>query len=207
MLKSVSLDGPDFAGKDTLSNLIVGMLRAAGVNAVMINHPTNVTEPGIRARNLVGQSASKQKIAEAMCEDFHITMDEKVPLYDVVIFNRFCLSTIAYQGVDGKGEVFRSRVADHPNAPQLYVALDIDYATAMERYKKRLAAQGKNWDDDVLTSRYLQDEKAWNGLRDAYRFAHQIVTEGGDKFPLMNVVSDDNITLTASRIVQRILEG
>ncbi|ANZ50545.1 putative thymidylate kinase [Erwinia phage vB_EamM_Stratton] len=207
MLRSVSIDAPDFAGKDTLSNLVVGMLRAAGINAVMINHPTNVTEPGIRARNLVGQSAAKQKIAEAMCEDFHITMDVKVPMYDVVIFNRFCISTIAYQGVDGKGEVFRSKVADHPNAPQLYVAIDVDYDTAMARYKKRLAEQGKNWDDEVLTMRYLQDERSWNGLRDAYRFAHQIITEGGDKFPLVNVVSDDNIALTASQIVQRILEG
>lgn len=207
MLKAVSIDGPDFGGKDTLANLIVGMLRAAGVNAVMVNHPTSTTEPGIRARNLVGQSASKHKIAEAMCEDFHITMDTVVPQYDVVIFNRFCISTISYQGVDGKGEVFRSKVADHPNAPKLYVALDVDYETAMARYKKRLAEQGKNWDDEVLTMRYLQDEKAWRGLRDAYRFGHQIVTEGGEKFPLINAVSDDGIALTASRIVQRILEG
>ncbi|QVW55098.1 hypothetical protein pEaSNUABM29_00054 [Erwinia phage pEa_SNUABM_29] len=207
MLKSVSFDAPDFAGKSTLAKLVCAMLRAAGINAVVVNHPTNTTEAGVRARSLVVQHASHERIAKAMCEDFLHTLENVVPEYDVVIFDRFCLSTIVYQGVEGKGEVFRSKVADHPNAPQLYVAMDVDFETATERFRKRVEAQGKNWDDEVLTAKYLRDNRSWEALRDSYRFAHQIITEGGEKFPLMNVVSDDDVALTAARIVERILAG
>lgn len=207
MLKSVALDGPDFSGKSTLAKMVVAMLQGAGVNAVVVNHPTNTTEAGITARSLVVQHASKARIAKAMCLDFQYTMDLVVPEHDVVIFDRFCQSTIVYQGVDGKGEVFRSKVTDHPNAPQLYVATDVDYATATERFKLRVEAQGKNWDDEVLTAQYLRSQRDWDALRDAYRFAFHIVTEGGDKYPMLHVVSDNNVALQAARIVERILAG
>ncbi|EKB4415669.1 hypothetical protein OOE11_004357, partial [Salmonella enterica] len=104
MLNSVALDGPDFSGKSTLAKTIQAMLRSAGVNAIIVNHPTNTTEAGISARSLVIQHASNERIAKAMCLDFHYTMDFVVPEHDVVIFDRFCQSTIVYQGVDGKGE-------------------------------------------------------------------------------------------------------
>ncbi|HHS7556249.1 TPA: hypothetical protein ACTPQ1_004539 [Salmonella enterica] len=205
MLKSVSLDAPDFAGKSTLAKMVAGMLCSAGINAVVVNHPTNTTEAGIRARSLVVQSASNARIAEAMCEDFLYTLENVVPQYDVVIFDRFCPSTVVYQGVDGKGEVFRSKVADHPNAPQLYVAMDIDFESATERFRKRVEAQGKNWDDEVLTAKYLRDKRSWDALRDQYRFAHHIITEGGDKFKLMNIDANDDMAHLAAQIVEQIL--
>lgn len=207
MLNSVALDGPDFSGKSTLAKTIQAMLRSAGVNAIIVNHPTNTTEAGISARSLVIQHASNERIAKAMCLDFHYTMDFVVPEHDVVIFDRFCQSTIVYQGVDGKGEVFRSRVLDHINAPKLYVATDVSYETATERFKKRVEEQGKNWDDEVLTAKYLRSQTDWDALRDHYRFAFHITTDGGDKFSLMRVTADDDIALQSARIVERILAG
>ncbi|MCT7476011.1 hypothetical protein N5V81_13590 [Escherichia coli] len=121
MLNSVALDGPDFSGKSTLAKMIQAMLRSAGANVIIVNHPTNTTEAGISARSLVIQHASNERIGKG-CVWISNTHGFAVPEHDVVIFDCFCQSTIVYQGVDGKGEVFRSRVLDHINAPKLYVA-------------------------------------------------------------------------------------
>lgn len=61
MLKTVSIDGPDFSGKSTLCKIVKGMLESAGLKVCIRNHPTTETEAGIRARSLVIQSAAKAK--------------------------------------------------------------------------------------------------------------------------------------------------
>lgn len=205
MLKTVSIDGPDFSGKSTLCKMVKAMLESLGLKVCVRNHPTSETDAGIRARSLVVQAASKDRIADAMCLDFIYTMDNVVDDYDVVIFDRFCPSTIVYQGTDGKDAVFQRKVTRHYHAPDLYVWLDVDYTTATERFKKRVEEQGKNWDDEVLTVKYLKDETSWDALRDHYRFAHHILTEGGCLHTLQRVTQDDDYRLKAAEIVTHIL--
>lgn len=207
MLKTVSIDGPDFSGKSTLCKMVKGMLESAGLKVCIRNHPTTETEAGIRARSLVIQSAAKAKIAEAMCDDFLHTLDHVVDDYDVVIFDRFCPSTVVYQGVDGKDEVFRRKLTRHFHAPDLYVWTDVDYDGAVARFKKRVEEQGKNWDDEVLTVKYLKDSQSWEALRGHYRFAHHILTEGGCLHHLLPVKQDDDYRLKAAEIVACILEN
>lgn len=205
MLKTVSIDGPDFSGKSTLCKMVKAMLESAGLKVCIRNHPTSETEAGIRARSLVVQSASKTKIAEAMCDDFLHTLDHVVDEYDVVIFDRFCPSTIVYQGTDGKDVVFQRKLTRHFHTPDLYIWTDVDYPTALARFKKRVEEQGKNWDDEVLTVKYLKDNQSWDGLRDHYRFAHHILTEGGCLHALLPVTQNDDYRLKAAEIVTHIL--
>ncbi|HBZ6190109.1 TPA: hypothetical protein ML355_004937, partial [Salmonella enterica subsp. enterica serovar Kentucky] len=67
--------------------------------------------------------------------------------------------------------------------------------------------QGKNWDDEVLTVKYLKDSQSWEALRDHYRFAHHILTEGGCLHRLLPVKQDDDYRLKAAEIVACILEN
>ncbi|MCU6405719.1 hypothetical protein KW817_22355, partial [Enterobacter quasiroggenkampii] len=126
MLKTVSIDGPDFSGKSTLCKIVKGMLESAGLKVCIRNHPTTETEAGIRARSLVVQSAAKAKIAEAMCDDFLHTLDHVFDDYDVVICGRFVPSTSAYQGVDGKDEVFQRKLTRHLHSPDVCAWTDLD---------------------------------------------------------------------------------
>ncbi|WP_216088725.1 hypothetical protein, partial [Shigella flexneri] len=89
--------------------------------------------------------------------------------------------------------------------PDLYVWTDVDYPTALTRFKKRVEEQGKNWDDEVLTVKYLKDNQCWDGLRDHYRFAHHILTEGGCLHALLPVTQNDDYRLKAAEIVTHIL--
>jgi thymidylate kinase len=178
--KVISCDGPDYAGKSELVKRIAEVLRAAGYTVATFNHPGSESPNGQRARNLVLQNASRTLISEAMVEDFFDTMHGLTGnSLDFLLLDRFAASTIVYQGDEGKASVFQSGVARTEVSPTVYIALDVDYNTAIERAKKRIAEKGASWDDEVLTSQYLQSATAWDDLRERYRFAHHILTEGG----------------------------
>lgn len=206
MLKTVALDGPDFAGKSTLAKMIAGILEAMGYRVSIQGHPCNKSETGQYARRLLVTGMANDVVAEAMCKDFAYTLEYCVPEYDVVILDRWTPVTIANQGDEGKAAVFRSKVNDHPLAPRLYISMETSYEIALARNKKRLIEKGMDW-DEVVSSKMFVSPETWAAACERYRFAFHVITEGGNKFDWLRIPVEHDTSLMAHEIVRRILNN
>lgn len=207
MLKTIAMDGPDYSGKSTLCRLVNKILRTMGINSTVINHPTQAGLHGKLARLHIVEGKSRDIVSRELCLDFKDTLDNVVPQYDVVILDRYCMSTISYQGDEGKREVFKSGVLNHHYSPKLHVVTDVNYQTALQRAQKRTAEAGQSWDDVVLTSHHLASESNWDALRSRYNFAENILMSSGAIEHRVIVNEQTDINLAAAKIVQMILEN
>lgn len=182
MRKIVSWDGPDYSGKTFLRKKVQAALEALGYTVKAYGNPRIDSPTGQEARRLMLQSAATEKVADALIADFHATInDPENQDVDFLFMDHFLASTTVHQGDIGKVAVFRSGLVNVMSPPNVFVSLDVDYNTAMIRARKRREEEGKPWEDDVLTYKYVKDEESWNGLRDKFRFALHILTEGGER--------------------------
>lgn len=182
MRKIVSWDGPDYAGKTFLRKKVQAMLEVLGYTVKAYGNPRTDSPTGQEARRLLLQSASSERVAEAMVADFQATLNAPENQdVDFLFMDHFLASTTVHQGEAGKVAAFRSGIIEQMALPHVFVSLDVDYNTAMKRARQRRAQEGKPWEDDVLTYKYTQNEESWNGLRDKFRFALHILTEGGNR--------------------------
>jgi len=178
-----SFDGPDYAGKSFLIRAVKTALEAMGYKVVVYGNPRTDSPTGQHARRLMLQSAAPEIVADALVADFKATLDDPInKQYDFVIMDHFLASTTVHQGEVGKQAIFSSGLRERMTPPNTFVSLDIDYTTAMVRAKQRLLLEGKPWEDDVLTYKYVKNEDTWNGLRESFRFAMHILTEGGNRY-------------------------
>lgn len=182
MRKIVSWDGPDYSGKTFLRKRVQAALEAMGYTVKAYGNPRIDSPTGQEARRLLLQSAASEKVAEAMIADFHATIDAPENQdVDFLFMDHFLASTSVHQGEAGKVAAFRSGLIERMAPPNVFVSLDVDYNTAMIRARKRREEEGKPWEDDVLTYKYVQNEESWNGLREKFRFTMHILTEGGER--------------------------
>ena len=128
----------------------------------------------------------------ALTQDFEYTLHNLVPQYDIVLCDRWAPVTIANQGDAGKEEVFRSGICNMPGAPSIYVSMEVGYETAVARNKKRLEEKGVDWDDAVSAKMFVSPE-AWEAACARYRYAFQILTEGGNKFELIEIKENSSV--------------
>ncbi|QVW28618.1 putative thymidylate kinase [Erwinia phage pEa_SNUABM_8] len=181
MTITVAFDGPDYSGKSTTVAKVAKILEGLGLRVGIANHPQALTETGRYARLQLVTGKSNDIVARAMCQDFEYTLHNLVPMYDVVLCDRWAPVTIANQGDEGKEEVFRSGICNMPGAPSIYVSMDVGFKTAQERNRKRLEEKGQDWDESVSAKMFISPE-AWEAACARYRYAFQILTEGGNKF-------------------------
>lgn len=162
-------DGPDYSGKSTTVREVAEGLKARGITVKVVNHPSNDTPSGQLVRRKILAGESNASIAAAFCEAFIDThLEAEKEGVEVLLLDRYTPSTLVYQGDEGKEAVFASGIL-RDYAPDLIFALDVDYKTALERAEKRFKEQGKDWDSEVLTSRYISSQEHWDGLRDMYK--------------------------------------
>jgi thymidylate kinase len=204
MTITVAFDGPDYSGKSTTVAKVAKILEGLGLRVGVANHPQAVTETGRYARLQLVTGKANDIVARAMCQDFEYTLHNLVPLYDIVLCDRWAPVTIANQGDEGKHEVFRSGICNMPGAPSIYVSMEVGYETAVKRNQKRLEEKGQDWDAAVSGKMFVSPE-AWEAACSRYRYAFQILTEGGSKFDLiqLNEKSSEFAALdVASKIAQ-----
>ena len=182
MRKIVSWDGPDYAGKTYLRAKVQAMLEVLGYTVKSYGNPRIDSPTGQEARRLLLQSASSERVAEAMVADFHATLNAPENQdVDFLFMDHFLASTTVHQGEAGKVAAFCSGIIEQMAPPHVFISLDVDYNTAMKRARQRREQEGKPWEDDVLTYKYTQNEESWNGLREKFRFALHVLTEGGTR--------------------------
>lgn len=186
MTITAAFDGPDFSGKSTLVTKVAKILEGLGLRVVVANHPQAVTETGRYARLQLVTGKANDIVARAMCQDFEYTIHNLVPRFDIVLCDRWAPVTIANQGDEGKEEVFRSGICSMPGAPTIYVSMEVGFKTAQERNQKRLEEKGVDWDESVSAKMFVSEE-AWEAACARYRYAFQILTEGGNKFELIKL--------------------
>ncbi|QVW56253.1 hypothetical protein pEaSNUABM6_00117 [Erwinia phage pEa_SNUABM_6] len=178
---TAAFDGHDYAGKSTMVQKVRAVLEGLGLRVKVVNHPCADTETGQFARRQLVTGVGAAQVARAMCQDFEYTLQYVVPQYDVVLLDRWAPVTIANQGDEGRQEVFRSGVCNQPGSPEIYISMEVGFETAKLRRAKRLAEKGLDW-DDAVSGKMFESEEAWDAYCDRYRYAFQILTEGGDKF-------------------------
>lgn len=192
MTITVAFDGPDYSGKSTTVAKVAKILEGLGLRVAIANHPQATTETGRYARLQLVTGAADDIVARAMCQDFEYTLHNLVPQYDIVLCDRWAPVTIANQGDAGKEEVFRSGICNMPGAPSIYVSMEVGYETAVARNKKRLEEKGVDWDDAVSAKMFVSPE-AWEAACARYRYAFQILTEGGNKFELIEIKENSSV--------------
>jgi len=205
MTLTVAFDGPDTSGKSTLVAKVKKVLESIGLRVGMVNHPSSASETGQFARRQLVMGMNDAVVAQAMCKDFEYTLQFIVPQYDVVLLDRWAPVTIANQGEAGKEEVFRSNICNLEGAPQIYVSMQVDYETAVKRTQKRLAEQGVDWDESVSAKLFVSPE-AWQAACERYKYAFQILTEGGNKFDWLQFDETSDPAMTTLTIATHIAE-
>lgn len=132
----VVLEGIDGSGKTTQAKLLYEALRRDGYDAVLLSEPTN----GKYGRLIRDKLVSGEYTAEELYNLFVLDRKEnakKIRFYlekgDVVIMDRYYISTIAYQG--SQGIPIKKIIEDHRGLPQpnLVVILDIEPKKALKR--------------------------------------------------------------------------
>lgn len=206
MTLTVAFDGQDYAGKSTMVATVRRILEGLGLRVGTVNHPSALSETGQFARRQLVMGMANDVVARAMCQDFEYTLQYIVPQYDVVLLDRWAPVTIANQGDEGKVEVFRSGICNMPGSPSIYVSMEVDFETAKERNVKRLKEKGVDWDDAVSAKMFVSEE-IWNATRDRYRYAFQILTEGGNKFEWIQINASDTPLVTPLSIAARIVRA
>ncbi|QVW55847.1 hypothetical protein pEaSNUABM9_00266 [Erwinia phage pEa_SNUABM_9] len=181
MTITVAFDGPDYSGKSTTVAKVAKILEGLGLRVGVANHPQALTETGRYARLQLVSGKANDIVARAMCQDFEYTLHNMVPRFDVVLCDRWAPVTIANQGDEGKEEVFRTGICNMPGSPTIYVSMEVGYETAVKRNQKRLEEKGHDWDAAVSGKMFVSPE-AWEAACARYRYAFQILTEGGNKF-------------------------
>jgi len=161
----IVVDGPNYAGKTTF----VGRLSQHTTRANIRVHgfPRGDTFFGKLARKtFADERETEDTRAGYVAQDFVEALKEIATdsSQDLVIWDRFYLSTCACQGYAGWQALKQHRVFDYPVQPDVYVIVDVDYSEAVRRAAARRAAQGIAWDQRI-EDKELASEEAWDSAR------------------------------------------
>lgn len=138
----VALEGVDGAGKTTQTDRLVAHLERLGRGVVRTKEPTNgPIGQKIRATARTGRLPPDEELALFMDDRrSHVSTLIRPALErgDVVVVDRYYLSTVAYQGARGFDwrDLLARNEAIAPE-PDLLVVLDIDVSTGLDRVNAR----------------------------------------------------------------------
>ena len=146
--KLIVFEGPEGSGKTTLAKQLNELMNSMKKRSVLLREPggTDISE---QIRSIILSVKSKKLSAKAELLLYEAArcqiIEEKiVPALEkgiTVILDRFCLSTLAYQGYGrGLDKAMIKKLnsfASHGITPDITVVYDISYAEAQKRMKKR----------------------------------------------------------------------
>lgn len=168
----IVVDGPNFAGKTTFVGHLLDAIAGRGRASRVLNFPRADSYWGRQARKAFADPSQCEEVrAELVAQDFaeELTAVSKAKTDEVVIWDRFYLSTCACQGFAGWKKLMHHRLFDMPVQPDYYVVLDVDYTEALRRAKKKREEEGVAWDQRIEDIE-LASEEAWDAARE--KFAH-----------------------------------
>lgn len=161
----IALEGPDGSGKSTITKLLADYMRKKHIAHIVTREPGG-TEIGEEIRNILlnnkntHMSGETEALLYAASRSQHISEKIKPSLDrgEVVICDRFVLSSLAYQGV-GRGLGIKDVKIINDFAigdvyPDLILFFDVDPSTTLKRKTKninvdRLELEGENFHKNV----------------------------------------------------------
>lgn len=161
----IALEGPDGSGKSTITKLLSDYMRKKHIAHIITREPGG-TEIGEEIRNILlnnkntHMSGETEALLYAASRSQHISEKIKPSLDrgEVVICDRFVLSSLAYQGV-GRGLGIKDVKIINDFAigdvyPDLILFFDVDPSTTLKRKTKninvdRLELEGENFHKNV----------------------------------------------------------
>ena len=144
--KFIVVEGLDGSGKTTIVEFIRTLHRAAGV-PVVINSSSSATPFAQAIRGVVIDEVSRGVSHNALALLVNAARRDIVERYiepalvagDNVVSDRWTLSTAVYQ-CDADDLLLVNTIGGMDMEPDLVIILDVDYATSMERLKRRHVA-------------------------------------------------------------------
>src|SRR6056297_1392166 len=158
----ISLEGVDGVGKSTQIERLAAHLRASGQQVLCVRDPGS-TELGSRLRSILLESdLQMHRRSEAMlfmasrCEMIEATIRPALEQGQTVISDRFLLSNVVYQSVDGGVPASTlwelGNLANDGLSPDLTVLLDMSAAAALKRLDRdtdRMESRGVEYLESV----------------------------------------------------------
>jgi len=158
----ISLEGVDGVGKSTQIERLAAHLRASGQQVLCVRDPGS-TELGSRLRSILLESdLQMHRRSEAMlfmasrCEMIETTIRPALEQGQTVISDRFLLSNVVYQSVDGgvpASTLWKlGNLANDGLRPDLTVLLDMSAAAALKRLDRdtdRMESRGVEYLESV----------------------------------------------------------
>lgn len=187
----IVVDGPNFAGKTTFVRRILESLASRGRVSRVLNFPRSNSYWGAQARKAFADPNQCEEVrAELVAQDFaeELTAVSETQADEVVVWDRFYLSTCSCQGFAGWRKLLHHQLFDYPVQPDFYVILDVDYAEALRRAKKKREEEGVAWDQRIEDIE-LASEEAWDAAREKFAHYARLVKE---KLPNTTFVKIDH---------------
>jgi dTMP kinase len=139
----IAFEGIDGSGKSTQLERLAARLRAAGCDVITTREPTEFPS-GQRIREMArsGEELEPEEELRWFVEDRRAHVDQVVlPALrsnQIVLTDRYYLSTVAYQGARGLDfeQILRDSEAEFP-IPDLVLLIEIDSQSAFERVHTR----------------------------------------------------------------------
>ncbi|MGQ4892289.1 MAG: dTMP kinase [Candidatus Njordarchaeia archaeon] len=143
----IAIEGLDGSGKTTQARKLKEFLASQGFNVVLLKEPTD-GEIGQKIRRILnsGDEPDQWKMVELYAEDRRENVEKNIIPHlkkgDIVILDRYVVSSLAYQSVGGPGfgEILEKNRFAPP--PDIIIILDISEDEAVGRLK----TAGKNID-------------------------------------------------------------
>lgn len=171
---TIVVDGSNYAGKSTLVRKLrdsfartrhgEGFVHTAGF-------PRANTYWGAQARKSISDVKSYPAVsAELVAQDFAEALQEaqETSPSDILIWDRFYLTTCTYQGFAGWRALLKHNLFDYDVQPDFYIICDVEYETAIARRNKRWEEEGKPWDAEFEEHSELRSKEAWDAKRELF---------------------------------------
>jgi thymidylate kinase len=192
----IVVDGPNFAGKTTFVGRILESLPSRGRASRVLNFPRANSYWGAQARKAFADPNQCEEVrAELVAQDFaeELTAVSKTQTDEVVIWDRFYLSTCSCQGFAGWRKLLHHQLFEYPVQPDYYVLLDVDYTEALRRAKKKREEEGVAWDQRIEDIE-LASEEAWDAAREKFALYAQLVKEQLPNTVFLKIDHNDVLT-------------
>lgn len=158
----ICIEGIDGSGKNTQSSLLSSWLRHANQKMSLYSYPDHKSAYGKIIKKYLERTVSLSvtelclMMAADMAKD-SMEVEKKIREGEVVIMNRYFLSTIAYQTAGGLayGNVKKLEEAIGLPLPSLVVYLDVNPTQSMDRKMKQKGTLDRN----ESNLKYLEDVK------------------------------------------------
>lgn len=137
--KLVAVDGPNGVGKSTIIAAVAKKLKLYAIDVFVTKEPTN-TELGVFLRSFAEKEKGLGLACLVAADRYEHLKNEIIPKLEqrkVVITDRYILSSLILQGMDGVNTKFILDINDEIVKPDLQVVLFADERTIQSRLAER----------------------------------------------------------------------